>query len=162
MKRTSRSLWLIALLTVLPAATARGDEADEALKAARSLLLRGRYEESAEAYAALLEKHPVQAALGISRCRAETGDSDEAQKTLQNALEKHPAAAELHAELAVLEFERGDHAAARKSVDAALKNHADELAARWIDAELQRAAGNMKEADAAYKWLVDHYNNRDV
>ena len=106
MIRISRFSWRFAVaLTVLSLRSALADEANDELKQARSLLLRGRYEESAEAYVAPAEKHPIPAALGLSRCRMASGETDEARKVVHAALEKHPASSELHAELAVLEFE---------------------------------------------------------
>lgn len=159
----SHRIWAASVtLALLVDTSVPAEEADNAVASARSLLLRGRYEESAEEYSALIEGQPVLAALGLARCRVATGNTTEARQALTTALEKHPQSAPLLAELAVLAFEGGDHTAARAHVDAALKNNPDELAARWIDAELLRTSGKLKEADAAYKWLVDHYNNRAI
>src|SRR5262249_2406260 len=82
--------------------------------------------------------------------------------SLTAANEKHPDAAELHAELASLAFERGDYPTAQAAVDRAIKLDADLLSARWTQAELLRTAGKLDEADAAYKWFVDYYNSHDV
>lgn len=155
-KRTSVAVWLIATLCYAAAAQAVD------LNEARSLLLRGRYEESAEAYTSLLEKGPLEATVGLARCRVAVGESDEAAKLLKDAIEKQPNKAELLAELAAVSFDAGDYEAARAAVDAALKNQPETLPARWIDGELLRVSGKLKEADSAYKWLVDHYNNKDV
>lgn len=135
---------------------------DAALREARELFLRGNYEEAADSYTELVDKEPVKAALGLARCKAASGERDVAVKRLEAAADKHPQAAELHAELALLAFEHGDYEQAAKSVQAALKQDAKSLPARWLDAELHRVHGRLKEADAGYKWLVDYYNDEDV
>src|SRR5687768_8973927 len=107
-KRTSVVAWLATLAAGLGCPTA-APAVD--LEEARSLLLRGRYEESAEAYTSLLEKETLQATLGLARCRLAVGESAEAVKLLTAAIEKQPGKAELHAELAAVAFDLGDHEA---------------------------------------------------
>jgi len=130
---------------------------------ANKLRLTGKYEEAAEIYAALAEKDadPVAAALGLARCHRAVGKLDEAKKTLEEAAKKHDAAAALPAELALLAFERGDYEAADRHIAAALKLNEDQLLARYLTAELHRVHGRLKEANAAYEWCVDYYNDAD-
>jgi tetratricopeptide (TPR) repeat protein len=132
------------------------------LPAANRLLLSGKYAEAAEAFAKLVEKEPVAAAVGLARSQASTGELDKATHGLTACVEKHPDAADAWAELARLAFDRGDYAAAAKAAEAAIKARDNQFQARWIQAELLRVAGKLKEADAAYKWFVDYYNGHDV
>src|SRR5690606_18908032 len=68
---------------------------------------------------------------------------------------KHDDSAALHAELALLLFERAALAEAQQAADAALKRQSDQFAARWIVAELHQSAGRLKEAEQAYGSLVE-------
>ena len=135
--------------------------AEDTLATARRLRLTGRYVEAAEIYARLADKEPVAAALGLARCRRAMGKLDEAAETLRQAAKTHQAAAVLPAELARLAFERGDHDAAQRHVENAMKRDANQLLARWVGAELHRTAGRLDEADAACQWFVDFYNETD-
>jgi tetratricopeptide (TPR) repeat protein len=136
--------------------------AAESLDEARQLFLKGKYAEATDVYRTLLEKEPVAAALGLARSQAAVGELKEAVETLTKAVKDHPQEADLHAELARLAFDRGDYKAADEAVAAALKLEKDHLLARWIQAERLRTDGKLKEADAAYHWFVDYYNNHDV
>jgi tetratricopeptide (TPR) repeat protein len=157
----SSDCWIIAwLVATVPQAWA--GPVDDTAPTARQFLLAGKYAEAEEAYTQLAADQPVAAALGIARCHAAVGKLDEAAATLTAALDKQPDAADLHAQLAELAFERGEYAIAREAVDAALRLASDSFGARWIDAELLRAAGRLDEADAAYQWFVDYYNGHDV
>ena len=71
---------------------------------------------------------------------------------------RHPDAAAGRAELARLEFERGNYRAARAQVDSALALDGDQPAAHFIAAELDRVAGRLDEANQAYLWFVRFYN----
>jgi tetratricopeptide (TPR) repeat protein len=73
--------------------------------------------------------------------------------------ELHP---DLHAELARLAFERGDYPSAGTHVEAALRQDADQLLARWIQGELFRTGGKLKEADEAYLGLIRFYNQHQA
>ncbi|MEX2176694.1 MAG: tetratricopeptide repeat protein [Pirellulaceae bacterium] len=127
------------------------------LTAARSLLLKGSYEEAAEQFAAAAEKAPA-AALGLARCRRAVGRDDDAQKTLQEAAGRFAKSADIPAELAMLALDRGDAAAAARHQAAALALDPDCVAARWVAAELLRLAGDMDGAQRAYGWFVAYYN----
>src|SRR5436190_10388225 len=100
----ARYLFLaLALLAILATSLPAADD----LPAARKLLLRGKYEEAADAYRALAKKEPVEAALGLARARQAAGDREGAEKAIREALAKHADSAVLHAELALQLFERG-------------------------------------------------------
>src|SRR5436853_6453641 len=130
--RTARGVCLL-LLSFAPAA-----RADETLAGADKLRLTGRYDEAVRAYQQNLEKEPVAAVVGLSRTLQAQGKYAEAVTTLTAASEKQPAAAALPAELALLALQRGDHAAAQKLAEAALKLDQKQLAARLVAAELHR------------------------
>jgi tetratricopeptide (TPR) repeat protein len=149
------------LLLLSIGADVRGAESEE-LAAARKLYLRGNYEEAAEAYAELHEAEPVEAAVGLARCRLANGERQKAIEILEQAAKEQAQEAALPAELARAAFDGGDYAQAEKYVEATLKLDAQSLVARWVQAELQRTAGKLEEADASYKWFVDYYNEHDI
>ena len=126
------------------------------------MLLTGKYAEAIEAYQTLSDEVPIEAAVGLARCQMSQGLLDEAVATLQAGLNGQPKSAALHGELAGILFGRGEHEAAQEHVDAALAADDRALAARWWQAELLRTRGALAQADAAYKWFVDHYNRNDV
>ena len=151
------------LLTLCLACFPNGLRADEAaLEEARGLYLRGNYEEAAEAYQALVKEEPVEAALGLARAKVGAGDRAEAVRILEAAAKAEPKSAALSAELALLAYHRGDYEQAHKLAAKALEEDDHSLPARWVTAELFRVEGKLKEADAAYKWLVDFYNDQQV
>src|SRR5262245_30460211 len=141
----------------LLAAAALGARAEGELAAAQSLLLKGRYEEAAERFDRLVDTDPA-AAIGLARCKLETGKRDEAVATLTAAAERFPKSAVVRGELALAANARGDYAEARRNVDAALALDKDCVAARWADAELLQLAGRLDEAERAYGWFVSYYN----
>lgn len=143
---------------------ANADQADEAvrdqLKAARSMYLAGKYEEAVETYSGLADQRPTDSAVGQARCYREQGKLAEAQQALEAGLKADPKHADLLAEQAQLAFDRGDYASAAEAVKAALASNEVHAQARWLRAELYRVAGKLDEANAAYKWFVDHYNEK--
>ncbi len=156
-------LYSFAIFVGLVSACDRiGLHASDELREADTLRLTGRYAEAAEKYGALADMEPVAAAAGLARCQRAEGEYDQAVQTLLAAMEKQPQAAELSADLAVLEFERGKYDAAQKYVDQSLKLNPSEPAARWIAAELHRVAGRMDEANKAYEWFIDFYNREQA
>lgn len=147
------SAWSVAVAMSAPAA--------EPLAEARRLLLTGKYAEAAEAYDAGAKEHPVVAAVGKARCLTERGELDEAETVLTTALVDEPKSATLHAELSQHFFDRGDYQTAGQHAAAAVALDEKCRLARWVQAELLRTAGKLDEADAAYKWFVDDYNDTD-
>jgi cellulose synthase operon protein C len=136
--------------------------APEGAASARTLMLAGKYDEAVEAYIQLAETEPVVAAVGLARAKSSMGKREETAALLDAAVTAHPQEASLHAEAARWALERGDLAAAEKSATAALDGDADQLLARWVQAEIDRLAGRLDEANTHYKWLVDYYNAHDV
>lgn len=129
---------------------------------ARKPFLTGKYDEAIAACQNLQGKEPLESALGLARCQLVTGDPDAAIKILTAAAKAYPKDARLPAELAQLAFERGDHNEAQKHVKRSLELDSNSPLARWVQAELYRTSGRMKEADAAYKWFVDHFNAQEI
>jgi tetratricopeptide (TPR) repeat protein len=125
---------------------------------ARSLLMKGRYDEARQSYAALAKQDSVASAIGQSRCLDAVGQLDRAIAILRSAADAHPGSASLRAERARLEFERGGLDAAQTSADAALALDPDQPAARYIVAELHRVAGRLDQANDAYRWFIRFYN----
>src|SRR5947207_3374619 len=113
---------LLLLLLLAPAVAG----ADAELAHARTLLLTGRYADARGAYERLAARSPLEAAIGVARCREATGELDEATRALAAVTAKPPGAAAAEAELARLEFERGRWEAAQARVDAALQRDSDE------------------------------------
>src|SRR5690348_4156511 len=88
---------------------------------ARDLYLHGHYAEARAIYRdRILRVDPVAGAIGMSRCLAAIGDVDMARLNLRSIIASHPPAAAARAELAALEFARGDYATAQAQVDTAL------------------------------------------
>ena len=109
----------------------------------------------------LAATEPVAASIGLARAKGSSGQRDEVAALLAAAVAAHPHEASLQAEAASWALERGDLAAADKSVAAALALDADQLQARWVQAELDRLAGRLDEANTRYKWFVEYYNAHD-
>lgn len=139
-------------LLILVAALA----ADEPLSP-RALLLKGRYDDAAAAFAKAADINPA-AAIGLARCKLATGKRDEAAKVLEAAAEKLPKSAAIRGEQALLALRRGDHAAAESYAGEALKLDKDCVAAHWAQAELLRLSGQISEAQAAYAWFIGYHN----
>jgi cellulose synthase operon protein C len=128
----------------------------EQLGEARRWLLRGRYEEAAEAFSKRAADQPVAAALGLARCRIATGRIDEADAVLAEAISRHDDDGRLAAERAVLALGRGRYEDALTHAQAALAKQPDQLAARWVTAELDRVHGRIEQAADGYRWLLDY------
>jgi Tfp pilus assembly protein PilF len=163
----AKSLFLGILVTIAQMCADYCAAADDAanqpqtISHARSLFLTGKYAEAGEAYDKLLKSEPVAAAIGLARVTEAQGKSDDAIQRLEKVVKEREKEPAIHAELARLKFERGDHEATAKLVEQALKLNADQPLARWIQAELYRTAGRLQDANAAYKWFVDFYNRQD-
>lgn len=154
---TTHRVWTVCFLMPLAGiSTARA--AEDPLGKARKLLLGGKYAEAVEIYAPRAAEDPA-AALGLARCLRAEGKLQEAVETLSAAAEGH---ADLQAELARLAFQRGDFNEAEARAGEALRLDADQLLARWIRAELDRAVGRLEEAERGYRWLIDFHNRHSV
>ena len=148
----------LAAACALVLAVATCSAAQPPLEEARRLLMRGSYAEAGEAYAALLSTEPVSASLGKARVLVTTGEYESALDLLAAAAKSHANSADVRAELAQIEFARGNYDAAQGHVDAALSLDAEQVIARWTSAELHRTSGRLDEANHAYRWFIDYYN----
>ena len=153
----------VAAGVLLVCLTGRADAHD--LASARKLLMSGKYAEALEAYTGLSKDRPLESVLGAARCRRAVGELDAAKSGLREALKAisdRAQAARLHGELADLALEQGDLAQADEHSRAAIAGQDDELAGRWVQAELHRLKGQLEEANEAYRWFVTYYNDRDT
>jgi tetratricopeptide (TPR) repeat protein len=147
---------LVFLLGVVPAPAA------PTLKAARTRWLRGNYAEAREQYRILLKqpKTRAAAAVGLSRAWESEGEYDKALAVVETALKALPDHAGLLARKAEVLYLRGRWAAAEKAVAAALKKDKENFLARWIRGQIYRDSGELKKADAEFKWFVRTYSAR--
>ncbi len=159
LRRKALQLLIVAVGAIVAMQTiARSSAAQDRFAAAEDLLLRGRYLEAEEQFAALVDVDAVEASIGLSRCYVATGEREQAKKVLNDAAKELPEEARLYAELAELQFHCGNYIAAGDQVATALAIDANCLRARWIAAELLRTAGDINAASKAYEWFVDYYN----
>jgi tetratricopeptide (TPR) repeat protein len=149
------ALLLVVLWLALPLAKARADDAD--LAAARTALLKGRYVTASEQFTVLAERDPA-AAIGLARSLAAVGKRDEAGAALEAGAKRFAGSAAIQAELAQAAIDRGDYEAAERHKAKALELDKDCVAARWVDAQLFKAAGKLPEAERALSWFTQHYN----
>ena len=147
----------VFLLVLSESGTPRAADLDEA----KQLFQRGKYEESREMFQSLAEQHPVEAACGIAQVQRAIGEYEDATKNVKQLLADHKDQPRLLAVLAIIFFERGKLAAAQDYAAKAIEKDENQLAARWIIAELHRLHGRMDEAEKAYEWFIDYYNKQD-
>ncbi|MCA9246823.1 MAG: tetratricopeptide repeat protein, partial [Planctomycetales bacterium] len=157
-----RSMWQrgmrVALVSVLLLASRAAQSAT--LDETHKLFWSGRTADALAAYAELADSDPIVAAIGQARCHAERGNVEKAIILLTHTVAAHPKSAALLAEQAKLEFGRGKNDTALRLVEQSLEYDKNNVPARWLRGELYRVRGELKEADAAYKWLVDFYNRQ--
>jgi len=135
------------------------DPVPEPLTAARQLLAEGKYAEAEEAFAKVPADAGPEVTVGRTRALASSGQRDKAEALLGEAIKKFPKSSSLPAELAKLALARGDHARANDLAAAALALDGRETLATWVQAEVLCSAGKLDEANAAFKRLVDEYND---
>jgi Tfp pilus assembly protein PilF len=153
---------LVVLIVVRNSTISSGEERAAAAKIEpRELFLTGKFAEASDAYEKLRDEDPIASATGKARCHVALGKHASALAALKRAAEEHNKDARLQAELARLYLAGGDHGAAQIHVDAAIKLDKRQPLARWVQAELYLTSGRLKEAEAAYKWFVDFYNEED-
>ncbi|SIO43087.1 Tetratricopeptide repeat-containing protein [Singulisphaera sp. GP187] len=152
------------LLTLLVTVVAGSDGLDEA----RQLLQNGRYAEAQEAYEAILNGNdlpaPVRAkaVLGQADCLASQGEVERAVAALTDLAAQQPQNADLAARVADLQLARGDWEAAASAARRARKVDPDHIAARWVEARLLEARGELDPAVDAWKWFIDRYNEHQA
>jgi tetratricopeptide (TPR) repeat protein len=150
---------LLAVGLAVPAALAEGPSLQEA----RQRLLHGNYAEARDQYEALAKdgKHKVAAALALSRIEQSQGNYDKALAIVDTALEDKPkGAADLHARRAEVLYLHGRWNDAEKAAEDALKLDKEHFLARWVRAEVYRDRGELKKADAEFRWFVRTYTSR--
>lgn len=140
-------------------------QADEPAAVAQRLLATGKYEEAADAFTTLASAQPFESAIGLARVAESRGQPDDAERHLraaQGAAQSKPDQARALAELARLALERGRHEDARKLASQSQSLDDNQLLARWVAAELLRATGQIREAETAYRWFIDYYNDHEI
>jgi tetratricopeptide (TPR) repeat protein len=150
-----------ACLLALAAAPLAG-AAGPSLKQARERWLRGNYEEAQSLYEELTRDAAtrVPATVGLSRALESKGEYDRALAVVEAALKHNPKEADLLARRAELLYVRGRWEDAAKAAEAALKLKPDHFLARWVRAEVYRDRGDLKKADAEFRWFVKVYTDR--
>jgi tetratricopeptide (TPR) repeat protein len=132
--------------------------ADEAeLAAARTQLLKGRYAEARERFAAAAATDPS-AVIGLAQALTATGKRGEALAALVEGSKRFADSAAIHAEMALAALDRGEYAQAEWHKARALEIDQDCVPARWVDAQLLKYAGKLPEAERAYAWFTTYYN----
>lgn len=164
MHTATRSLffWLALLVGMGAHGVVAADEVADRFAEARQHRLRGRIDEALEVCDKLASLKADASRVAEERALAllERGDRAGARKALEGALaEKEPGSKALAvARLAAIAFEQGDFAETEKRVTEALQLDADNLLAKWTQAELFTATGKLKEAGEAYRGFVRYYN----
>lgn len=152
----------ISLALFLPAFAPELTDADIAdqLDSARSHRQHGRYDEAAELYDELVDAQVATPELAIDRAELAlcTGQWDDAAERLTAAVEQFPDHARLRAKLAELHWRRGQWEECQDQLTAVLKDHPDEPLARLVQARLWTDRGNLKDAEAGFRWFVGFYN----
>ena len=130
------------------------------LKDARERWLHGNYAEALDKYKALLkdDKSRVEAAIGVSRCLQSEGEYDQALEAVESALKDKTKDVRLLARQAELLYLRGRWEAAEKAAEAVLKTDKENFLARWVRAQIYRDRGDLKKADAEFRWFVKTYS----
>ncbi len=150
----------LLLLIALPQALAYAPS----LATARARWLQGKYAEARGQYEALAKdaKTKSAAALGISRAWQSEGEYDKALAVIDAALKALPKDADLHARRAELLYFRGLWKEAEATAAQALAIKKDHFLARWVRAQVLRDRGDLKAADAEFRWFVRVYSDRSA
>ncbi len=152
-------LGALALFLTLPSLV-RAD--GPTLQEARQRWLRGNYEEAVELYTDLAKdtKNRVPATVGLSRALQSKGEYDRALDVLDATLKDSPKDADLSARRAEVLYLRGRWDDAEKAADLALQGKPDHFLARWVRAQVYNDRGDLKKADAEFRWFVRTYTER--
>jgi tetratricopeptide (TPR) repeat protein len=149
-----------ALLLLLTASFAGAE--GPTLKDARLRWLKGNYEEARTQYDALAKEPMTKlaAVIGLSRVHQSLGEYDKALAILDAALAANAKNADLNARRAEVLYLLGRWEDAEKVANAALVVSPKHFLARWILAEVYRDRGELKKADAEFRWFVRTYTER--
>ncbi|QDU31002.1 tetratricopeptide repeat protein [Anatilimnocola aggregata] len=139
-------LLTVSLATTMPTRAA-------GLNDAQNLLLKGRYEEARELFAAEQANDAV-AAIGLARVAEETGDRKAAADQLAAAAKQFPQDAKVHGERARLALDQGDLKLAEEAARQAREIDDASAVARWVQAEILRLNGKLDEALQGYLKIV--------
>lgn len=123
------------------------------LTSAQNFLLKGRYEEAREQFAAESASDPS-AAIGLIRCHEEEGKRERAATEIADAVKRFPKEARIHAEQARLALDQGDLKLAKSAALAARKLDDASLTARFVQAELDRLDGKLADALPGYLKII--------
>jgi tetratricopeptide (TPR) repeat protein len=148
------------LIVVCAAALARAE--GPTLKGARQRWLRGNYDEARTAYEALAKdaEQKTAAVIGLSRVHQSLGEYDKALAAITSALRDEAKNADLHARHAELLHLVGRWDEAEKAAKSALAANPKHFLARWVMARLYTDRGDLKNADAEFRWFVRTYTER--
>src|SRR5438105_4836513 len=162
--------WLVALLLLSDLLLAHPSAAAAAtLAEAHQRLLRGNYEEARELYQGLAKEAqgrdprgaPFAAAtIGLSRALQSQGNYEKALEVIDAALSSSPAGADLQARRAELLYMRARWQDAEKAAAKALAAKPEHFLARFIRAQVYDDRGDIKRADAEYRWFVRTFSDR--
>jgi tetratricopeptide (TPR) repeat protein len=132
------------------------------LKEGRLRWLKGNYDEARAQFEALAQepKHKSAAAIGLSRVHQSLGEYEKALAVVDEALKTDPKNPDLIARQAELLYLTGRWDDAEKSANAAVGVNAKHFLARWVLAQLYRDRGDLKKADAEFRWFVRTYTER--
>jgi tetratricopeptide (TPR) repeat protein len=122
------------------------------------LLRTGKYAEAEEAYSLEASQSPA-AAVGLAKTCAAQGKLEKSEAALAPWIGKDPA---VDTEAARMAFDRGDREAAEKLVEAVLDRDSANVAALWVQAELERTSGRRNEAAAICQRLVKFHNESKI
>ncbi|PQO29227.1 hypothetical protein C5Y96_15895 [Blastopirellula marina] len=149
----------IALLAFTFALSTFGFAIAADVQTLRTNLQQGRY---AEVVAQIGESPTdVKSVILLSRSLDSQGKRDEALAAITSFAKDNQPTAALLAEVARLQFERGQWKEADEAVKRSLALDDSQTLARWLRAELARVQGDLESAQAGYEWFVDYYNEQD-
>ncbi len=155
-QRTASLLAVTTFLCWFPLISIAAD-----LTAAQTLLLKGRYEEAREQFAAESEQVPA-AAIGLARCAEESGERVKAAEELVAAVKRFPKDATVHAEQARLALDQGELELARAAAATARKLDDASVTARYVQAELERLEGKLDAAQTGYLKIIAALNRLEA
>ncbi len=147
-------LLALAFLT-LASLAATATAAD--LSAAQTLLLKGRYEEAREGFAAESDSNPA-ASIGLMRCHEEVGKRERAAEEIAAAVKQFPQDARVAAEQARLALDQGELKLAAMAAVRARELDDASLSARFVQAEMMRIDGKLADAQQAYLKIIAAMN----